>query len=100
MSPDNPYYKSVDGIVYAKDLVTVYMVPPAKTRVRIEEGVKYIGEPDEWARMRSADITVPEIYFGDRIESISLPSTLEAVYGYGMFSYCRLKECRFIIPLP
>lgn len=100
VSPDNPYYKSVDGIVYAKDLATVYMVPPAKTRVRIEEGVKYIGEPDEWARMRSADITVPEIYFGDRIESISLPSTLEAVYGYGMFSYCRLKECRVYNPSP
>lgn len=100
VSPDNPYYKSVDGIVYAKDLATVYMVPPAKTRVRIEEGVKYIGEPDEWARMRSADITVPEIYFGDRIESISLPSTLEAVYGYGMFSYCRLKECQVYNPSP
>ena len=100
VSPDNPYYKSVDGVVYAKDLATVYMVPPAKTEVKIEEGVKYIGEPDEWARMRSADITVPEIYFGDRVESISLPATLEAVYGYGMFSYCRLKECRVYNPSP
>lgn len=43
VSEENPYYSSVEGVLYDKDKTTLYFCPVVKTEVRIPETVTTIG---------------------------------------------------------
>lgn len=93
VSPDNPYYTSKDGILYSKDMTTVFVVPNAKTTLRIPEGVTRIGareveEDMSVAKTRNTtDCIPPTPMFGEDIETLYLPASVRE-YAYGVFRDC------------
>ena len=62
VSKDNPYYSSLSGALYSKDMSTLYRTPGGKTKYVAPEGVKYI----------------PGFGLGD-IYNIYLSSTIEKI---------------------
>ena len=46
VDPDNPYFKSVDGVLFSRDGRTLVFYPPAKeeSKYRIPDGVEYISK--------------------------------------------------------
>lgn len=72
----NPYYKSIDGIVYSKDEKRLIKYCPNKKdkNVKIKDGVEEIdGKAFEWS---------------DNIERIQLPETLR-ILKTGTFHHCK-----------
>ena len=61
VDPDNEYYKSVDGVLYNKNMTTLVMYPigDTKTSFAVPDSVKTIGgEAMEYSNV--TDITIPE----------------------------------------
>ena len=105
VSPDNKVFASQGGILYDKDKTAVLMVPPAMVNVEIPEGCVSIGmAPVALAKpavKASAYEDMPNVRFGEKLETISLPSTLQNIYGYDVFTNCsELKECRVFNSTP
>ena len=105
VSPDNKVFASQGGILYDKDKTAVLMVPPAMVNVEIPEGCVSIGmAPVALAKpavKASAYEDMPNVSFGEKLETLSLPSTLQNIYGYGVFTNCsELKECRVFNSTP
>lgn len=75
VSPDNPWYTSVDGVLYTKDKTTLVAYPPGRddTHIDVPAGVKEIGALafcDDWS-----------------LHSVSLPFGVERI-GRAAFSGC------------
>ena len=105
VSPDNKVFASQGGILYDKDKTAVLMVPPAMVNAEIPEGCVSIGmAPVALAKpavKASAYEDMPNVRFGEKLETISLPSTLQNIYGYDVFTNCsELKECRVFNSTP
>ena len=72
----NPYYSSIDGIVYNKDATLLIKCPSTRTSVDIPEGVTVIGE---------------KAFFGCSPTDMNLPSTLKEIGAFA-FAGCNISE--------
>lgn len=105
VSPDNNVFASQGGILYDKEKIFVLMVPPALVNADIPEGCVSIGmAPTLQAKQAvkaPAYENMPYVSFGERLKTVSLPSTLQYIYGYDVFTNCsELKECRVFNSTP
>lgn len=96
VSPDNPWYTSVDGVLYTKDKATLVAYPPGRDdqHFDIPTGVKEIGAMafyDDWS-LHSVSLPfgverIGRCAFADCVylEAVSLPPTLREVevYAFG-----------------
>ncbi len=97
VDPDNPNFKSVDGVLYSKDGNTLYLCP--RSKVGSLETTANIGNMACWnssltsVKLLEGCISVADSAFSrSSIESIILPNTLEEI-GSSAFSGCKfLKE--------
>ena len=66
VDPENPRFKSVDGVLLSKDGKTLYRYSPAKTAAsyRVPDGVERVGE---------------RAFAGARFESVELPASLKTI---------------------
>ena len=79
VSPNNPYYCDVDGVLFTKDMSTLIAFPDegAFTNYVVPEGVRMI----DWSAFQQADYLV----------TITLPESVEWV-NYYAFSFCPLLD--------
>lgn len=75
ISAENPYFTTVDGVLYSKDKKTLLYYPCARTdeSFTIPEGVE---EVQDYAFM-----------YAENLENVQFPSTVKTL-GMGVFSYC------------
>lgn len=93
---DNKIYRSVDNVIYTKDMSELIYCPQKKTSIAIPSGVKIIGE-DAFYSTSITSINLPEgvEIIGDfafgfsscSLRNINLPSTLKSI-GEGAFKCC------------
>ena len=105
MSPDNLVFASQGGILYNKQKTAVLAAPPALVNAVIPEGCVSIGVArDDYAKSAakaSAYEDMAEVAFGEKLETVSLPSTLQNIYSGSAFYESRnLKECRVFNSTP
>jgi len=95
VSPDSPYFCSVDGVVFSRDQLTLVMFPTGRTGgYTVPAGVQTIGEeafaasildtvvfPDSVTKVREA------AFFGARIRACTLPNSVKNI-EYNTFTYC------------
>lgn len=104
---ENPFFKSVDGVVFSKDGTTLYKYPAGKegTEYRVPEGVKIIGD-SAFAHSSLKEIILPDSVtvlgdyaFGEcsDLEKFVLPSGLKTI-GENTFQSCDLWMEEFVIP--
>ncbi|MCU0861046.1 MAG: fibronectin type III domain-containing protein, partial [Methanomassiliicoccales archaeon] len=76
VDPDNPYYASVEGVLFDKSLTTIIQCPGGKTgSFAVPSSVTFIGD---------------EVFYAcDRLTSVSIPSSVTAIEDYA-FYYCDL----------
>ena len=95
--PDNANYKSIDGILYNKDMTIIIKCPEAKTSVTIPNSVTSIG-PDAFGWCRGlTSVTIPNSVtsigpdaFGwcRGLTSVTIPNSVTSI-GSGAFGGCR-----------
>lgn len=80
VSPDNPYFTSVDGVLYSKDMTTLLAYPTGREadHFDVPAGVKRI---EEYA-----------FYEGWSLRSISLPFGLESIGSFAFSSCINLQH--------
>lgn len=105
VSPDNQVFASQGGILYDKQKTAVLAAPPALVNAVIPEGCVSIGVArDDYAKSAakaSAYEDMAEVTFGEKLETVSLPSTLQNIYSGSAFYESRnLKECRVFNSTP
>lgn len=105
VSPDNQVFASQGGILYDKQKTAVLAAPPALVNAVIPEGCVSIGVArDGYAKSAakaSSYENMPEVTFGEKLETLSLPSTLQNIYVGSVFSNStNLKECRVFNSTP
>ncbi len=99
VSPDNPSYQSIDGVLYSKDGTTLCCYPMARggDAYTLPEGVTTIGKMAFYGCSDLADITLPESLttIGDEafygcigLTDITLPESLTTI-GDRAFYKCR-----------
>lgn len=104
---ENPFFKSVDGVVFSKDGTTLYKYPAGKegTEYRVPEGVKIIGD-SAFAHSTLKEIILPDSVtvlgdyaFGEcsELEKFVLPSGLKTI-GENTFENCDFWMEEFVIP--
>ena len=76
VSEDNERFKSIDGVLFSKDMTTLYSCPRTYGKYRVPEGVKHIA---------------PSAFAYSSTEKIELPEGLESI-GERAFRDCILKE--------
>ncbi len=68
VNPDNPYYESIDGIIYTEDYSRILFVPSdLKNSIVLPEGLKELP---------------PDAFRGSEVSSITLPQSLEKICGF------------------
>lgn len=79
---DNPYFTSVDGIIYNKDMTKLVRVPKRyeSKNIVIPDGVKII---DDWA-----------LFSLDNVESIELPDSVEMIKEHAFAFSDKLKSVK------
>ena len=93
VSPDNPYFTSVDGVLYNKDMTTLICYPSGKTDLAftVPESVKTIGEYS-FVYSNLVEININEgtemiessaFDCSDKLEAINFPSTLKTIRQLG-----------------
>lgn len=98
VAPDNPYFKSVDGVLFTADMKTLLYYPVAKQGVHydVPEGVLTIGKRAFWGNLYLESVSLPVglaniewAAFADchSLLSVSFPLTLQSVDKYA-FSSC------------
>lgn len=98
-------FASQGGILYDKQKTAVLAAPPALVNAVIPEGCVSIGVArDDYAKSAakaSAYEDMAEVTFGEKLETVSLPSTLQNIYSGSAFYESRnLKECRVFNSTP
>lgn len=102
VSPDNPFYTSVDGVLYTKDKATLVAYPPGRhmQHVDVPAGVREIGPLVFCSDWSLKSITLPfglerigAFAFSDCVylEAVTLPPTLREL-ELGAFQNCVLLE--------
>ena len=95
---DNPFYKSVDGILWTKDGKTLMMYPAGKegTEYQVPDGVEALWT-GAFERSNLVTVRIPEsvktigasvFEYCYSLENITLPSNITEIPKYA-FSYCR-----------
>ena len=95
VSPDNPSYQSVDGVVFTKDMSTLCLYPPARFQqtYRVPDQVKNIGIYAFYASgLQTVDLNqVTRLglasFYKSRLTSITIPDTVTEM-GTSVFSSC------------
>ena len=93
VSPDNPYFTSLDGVLYNKDMTTLICYPSGKKDLAftVPESVKTIGE-FSFIYSNLVEININEgteliggsaFDFADSLQVINFPSTLKKIQGLG-----------------
>lgn len=102
VSPDNPWYTSVDGVLYTKDKTTLVAYPPGRddTHIDVPAGVKEIGALafcDDWS-LHSVSLPFGVERIGRaafagcvHLETVTLPPTLREI-ELRAFADCVLLE--------
>ncbi|MCH5218787.1 MAG: leucine-rich repeat domain-containing protein [Muribaculaceae bacterium] len=81
IDPENPYFTSVDGVVYDKDVTTLLIAPGGKKTVTIPDGVRTIA-PFSFA-------------YAQNIEKVDFSDSVERIEEFA-FNECKsLLEIRF-----
>lgn len=106
VSPDNPRYKQIDGVLFDKELNMLVACPADRDGAYvIPEGVQHIGHMAFDSCWGITSITIPDsvrsignFAFGScwGLESVSIPEGVTQI-GYGAFSGC-LSLTRLEIP--
>ncbi|MCH5218788.1 MAG: leucine-rich repeat domain-containing protein [Muribaculaceae bacterium] len=65
IDPENPYFTSVDGVVYDKEVSTLLIAPGGKNTITIPDGVKTIAK-NSFAYAEN----IENVYFSDTVERI------------------------------
>lgn len=78
--PENPYYTSVDGVIYDKTVTTLIFCPKGRDTVTVPEGVTTIGE---------------DAFSNTAIKEIYLPETLLEIQDTAFFSCNSLSSIKF-----
>lgn len=65
IDPENPYFTSVDGVVYDKEVSTLLIAPGGKNTITIPNGVKTIAK-NSFAYAEN----IENVYFSDTVERI------------------------------
>lgn len=82
VSSDNPYFCSIDGVLYTKDRSKLHSYPREKKgSFVIPEGVKKLGES--------------AFAYNTNLKSISLPTSLDTIPDWCFFDCVRLEELIF-----
>lgn len=102
VSPDNPWYTSVDGVLYTKDKATLVAYPPGRddTHIDVPAGVKEIGALAFYGDWSLHSVSLPfgverigRAAFAEcvHLETVTLPPTLREIEIHA-FSDCVLLE--------
>ena len=84
ISDDNPYYTSVDGVIYTKDMKSLVCGPRSRTQhLDIPEGVEYICD---------------YAFLNGKITSVSIPPSVKEI-GLSAFQSCNELEHISLMPL-
>lgn len=96
VSPDNPWYTSVDGVLYTKDKTTLVAYPPGRddTHIDVPAGVKEISSYAFFSNRSLHSVSLPfgverigRCAFADCVylKTVTLPPTLREVeiYAFG-----------------
>ena len=98
---DNPYYNSVDGVLYSKDMKTIVRYPAGKTNVayQVVDGVATIGEKAFSGCSKLYSVNLPDSVYTIERYAFSGCSALETMslgqikkIGVGAFSGCNGLE--------
>lgn len=95
VSPDNPSYQSVDGVVFTKDMTTLCLYPPARSgsSYRVPDQVKTIGIYAFYAaNLQTVDLNqVSNLglasFYKSHLTSITIPDSVTEM-GTSVFSSC------------
>lgn len=97
---ENPYFCSVDGVLYNKDMSVIVWCPPLKTgSFCIPETVKIIA-PSAFQSSKLSDIQIPESvkvigmcsFKESHIESVRLPDSIRTIHQSCLFNCPNLKK--------
>jgi hypothetical protein len=104
---DNPYYTSVDGVVYNEDFTTLVQYPAGRpnTNYEVIDTTKLIMAYGFAGNFFIEDVTLPEglkeiswyAFSNTALKSISLPSTLNKLGNYA-FRYSKSLKSAITIP--
>ena len=78
VSGDNPYYSTLDGVLYNKDLTELVICPKTKTSLIVPESLTQIASS--------------AFYGCSLITSIDLPSKLTSIGGYAFYGCTKLSS--------
>ncbi len=103
VAPDNPYFKSVDGVLFTADMKTLLYYPAAKQGFHydVPEGILTIGERAFWGNLYLESVSLPVgltniewAAFADchSLLSVSFPLTLQSVDKYAFHSCLFLQR--------
>ena len=96
VSENNPYYKSVDNVIYSKDGESLIWCSPKKTELVIPYGVTSIGDYAFYNCSALTSISIPDsvtsigyyaFYNCAKLTSVSIPDSVTIIGRYA-FSYC------------
>ena len=106
VSPDNPRFRSVDGVLFSADGKTLYRYPPGRDEAEyaVPDGVETLGEYSFTDSLKLTTVALPasltnvaaEAFgFCAELKKIAIPDGLETV-GLWAFLGCRaLRTLRF-----
>lgn len=100
VDPENPYYTSVDGVIYTKDMETLVACPPAMLNFKIPQGVKkvQVGAFFSYTQTVSvpASVEIIESTLSDPEEFIEYYNGYRGPYDMELYN-CFTRVGRFIV---
>lgn len=103
VSPDNPYFCSVDGVVFSKDKTELVMFPTGRSgSYTVPEHVTGLGEKSfDGAKLNElllppglTEIGKMAFQFARELQTIRIPAHVTQL-GYNAFAYTNMHEIRF-----
>lgn len=99
---DNPYFCSVDGVLYNKDMSILLWCPSGKSgRFEVPNSVKVIAA-GAFHHSKISDVQLPDgveilgrsAFNSAAVEHVAIPESVEAIYSGCFFTCCALKSVR------
>lgn len=101
VSEENPYYTTVDGVLYSKDMSTLIFCPSANpaTEYTIPEGVTTIGKNAFFSNAYIKSVTIPDsvttieegAFKMSNVQTVTLPSGIGTI-PKDAFAYSKLQS--------